>query len=181
MKKNENIFISLEIKKNAESKGLLLSVQFDRNAPNFFQENETFTWSPTHDELYFIKEAFGLMGGNQGQWKEKEEPQEEEEAEEEEPKDSETSFGMDTTEYSHRSSEIRIAPLPNDTTLEIEEDMKSSNQKNKEEEEKIFIQADEKKIDEILHRKKQATKQQFNTDPNAKIMLDRMMKQKKKK
>jgi len=179
MKKNENIFISLEIKKNVESKGLLLSVQFDRNAPNFFQEDEMFTWSPTHDELYFIKEAFGLMGGNQGQWKAKEEPQEEEE-EEQEPQESETSFGMDSTEHSHRSSEIRIAPLPNDMTLEVQEDLKSSDQKNKEEEEKIFIQADEKKIDEILHRKKQATKQQFHTDPNAKIMLDRM-KQKKKK
>ncbi|KYK24082.1 hypothetical protein AYK25_01990 [Thermoplasmatales archaeon SM1-50] len=175
MRENENIFISLEIRKNAESKGLMLSVQFDTKAPNFFQEDETFTWSPTYDELYFIKEAFALMGGNQVQLREKEEPQEEE------SEDIDTSFGMDKTDYSHRSSEIRIAPLPNEVALEVPEDVKSSNLKNNAEEEKIFIQADEKKIDEILHRKKQATKKKFQPNPNAKTMLDKMMKQKKKK
>jgi hypothetical protein len=170
MKKNENIFVSLEIQKDVETKSLLLSVIFDRNAPNFFMENEAIRWLPTIDELDFIKEAFELVGGNQVPLKEVEEPQEIDDSTE-----------LDSTEYSHRSSEIRIAPLPNNMTLEVTENLKSSSLKNKEDEERIFIQADEKKIDEILKRKKIAQKQQLEKDSDDKTLIDRMMKQKKKK
>jgi hypothetical protein len=170
MKKNENIFISLEIQKDIESKGLFLSVVFDRNAPNFSFENETITWLPTIDELDFIKEAFEIMGGNQVQLKEIEEPQE-----------IENPLELDATEHSHRSSEIRIAPLPNNIILDETENLKPSCLKNKGNEEKIFIQADERKIDEILQRKKNATKRQFDRDLDDKALIDKMMKQKKKK
>jgi hypothetical protein len=47
MKKNENIFISLQIQKDLESKKLMLSVQFDKNAPNISTESETIVWYPT--------------------------------------------------------------------------------------------------------------------------------------
>ena len=103
MKKNENIFISLQIQKDLESKGLLLSVQFDKNAPNFHQENETIIWCPTCDEIDFIAEAFNIIGGNKIPLPEKEEIQQE----------NEISSEIEGSNYSHRSSEIRIAPLPN--------------------------------------------------------------------
>lgn len=170
MKKNENIFVSLELQKDVETKALLLSVIFDRNASNFCMENETISWLPTSDELDFIKEAFELIGGNHVPLKEVEEPQE-----------IDNSTELDSTEYSHRSSEIRIAPLPNNMTLELTENLKSSALKNKEEEERIFIQADERKIDEILKRKKIATKQQLDKDSDDKTLMGMMMKQKKKK
>ena len=64
MKKNENIFISLQIQKDLESKRLLLSVQFDKNAPNFSTESDTIIWCPTCDEIDFIAEAFELIGGD---------------------------------------------------------------------------------------------------------------------
>lgn len=167
MKKNENIFISLELQKNLDLKALMLRVQFDRNAPNFSEENESISWSPTVDELDFIKEAFELIGCNTVQIMDVKETQE---------VDSPPALGLETAEHSHRSSEIRIAPLPNDLTTEVPEGPRSSHLKRKEDEEKIFIQADEKKIDEILKRKKQ----QYETDDETEI-VDKMMKQKKKK
>ncbi|DAC72985.1 MAG TPA: hypothetical protein DSN98_02345 [Thermoplasmata archaeon] len=171
MKKNENIFISLQIQKDAESKTLMLSVQFDKNAPNLLLEDETISWSPTDDEINFIAEAFELIGGNKAPLKEKNRPQ-----------DIDTPPSQtEEVDYSHRSSEIRIAPLPNDMGIEVSEDLGPSNLKKKEYEEKIFIQADEKKIDEILKRKKHLVKEDYITDSNEKTIIDRMMKQKKKK
>lgn len=168
MKKNENIFISLELQRNWETKDLLLSVQFDRNAPNFSENNECINWSPTVDELDFIKEAFELIGVNNIQPKDMKEDQE---------VDNSQSIGMEKTEYSHRSSEIRIAPLANDLTTEVPEGPRAAHIKKKNDEEKIFIQADEKKIDEILQRKKQ----QYDTDDDDAEIIEKMMKQKKRK
>jgi hypothetical protein len=168
--KNENIFISLQIKKDLESKGLLLSVQFDKNAPNITLENETINWCPSSDEIDFIIEAFELIGGNKTQKKVIDEPQ-----------DLNIPPEEDTTDYSHRSSEIRIAPLPNDMDLEVTEELGSSRIKKKDNEESVFIQADEKKIDEILKRKKPIVKDDYATDSGEKTIIDRMLKQKKKK
>lgn len=170
MKKNENIFISLQIQKDLESKGLLLSVQFDKNAPNFSTESDSISWCPTCDEIDFIAEAFELIGGVKCQEKAEEEPQNTRIPSEE-----------ITMNYSHRSSEIRIAPLEDDMAIEVTEGLGSSRIRNKENDEKIFVQADEKKIDEILKRKKPVAKQDYVTESGEKTLIDRMIKQKKKK
>jgi len=171
MKRNENIFISLEIQKDLDLKGLLLSIQFDRNAPNFHQENETISWCPTSDELDFITEAFTIIGSNKIPLPEKVEIQQE----------NEISSEIEGSNYSHRSSEIRIAPLPNNMSIEEMEDPETSHSDERESEDKIFIQADEKKIDEILKRKKQMARNQDVQDTDEKALIDRMMKQKKKR
>jgi len=180
MKRNENIYVALEIQKDVEAKGLALSVQFDRNAPNFLEENGLISWCPTCDELDFITEAFALMGGNHLRFPEKEQETEEEgEAELEQEEDHPSQ--LEQTNYSHRSSEIRIAPLPNNLTIDETDDQRPLNRRDREDEEKVFIQADEKKIDEILQRKKQMAKQHYEHDAEDKTIVDRMMKQKKKK
>jgi hypothetical protein len=171
MKRNENIFISLEIQKDLDLKGLLLNIQFDRNAPNFHQENEIISWCPTNDELDFINEAFGVIGGNKIPVPEKEEVQQE----------TEIPTELDRSDYSHRSSEIRIAPLPNNLGIDETEDAETAYSKEKEPEEKVFIQADERKIDEILKRKKQMAKDQDTQDTDEKAYIDKIMKQKKKR
>ena len=170
MKKNENIFISLQIQKDLESKGLSLSVQFDKNAPNFSTENDSISWCPTCDEIDFIAEAFELIGTVKCQEKLEEEPQ-----------NTTTPSEEITMDYSHRSSEIRIAPLEDDMVIEVTEGLGSSRIRNKENDERIFVQADEKKIDEILKRKKPVAKQDYVTESGEKTLIDRMIKQKKKK
>ena len=47
--------------------------------------------------------------------------------------------------------------------------------------EKVFIQADERKIDEILKRKKQMARDQNAQDTDEKAYIDKIMKQKKKR
>jgi len=176
MKKNENIFISLEIQKNLESKGLSLNVQFDRNAPNFLEDNQMIRWCPTGDELDFITEAFALIGGNKNFMM-----VEKKEENEELPQENKAPSQLETSNYSHRSSEIRIAPLPNNLTMEDVEETGRTQSGEKDYEEKVFIQADEKKIDEILKRKKQMVKEQYSEETDEKALVDRMMKQKKKR
>ncbi|HIH00278.1 MAG TPA: hypothetical protein HA258_06805 [Thermoplasmata archaeon] len=171
MKRNENIFISLEIQKDLDTKGLLLTVQFDRNAPNFHQENELINWCPTCDELDFITEAFQTIGGSTSHVPVKEET----------PQEEEPPLEVERTDYSHRSSEIRIAPLPNNMGLEEAEEVTEPQSRDREPDEKVFIQADEKKIDEILKRKKQMTREQNAQENEDKALIDRMIKQKKKR
>jgi hypothetical protein len=61
MKKQENMYISLQLDKDITSGELVLNIQFDRNAPNFFTNKNTISWCPTNEELDFINEAFGLI------------------------------------------------------------------------------------------------------------------------
>jgi len=169
MKKNESIFISLQIQKDMQSKGLLLCVQFDKNAPNFSIESETILWRPTGGEIDFIAEAFDLIRGDKDHWTAIDELQN-------------TKLPSDyTMEQRDRSSEIRFDPHQEDITVEVTTDSESLPSNKKENDDKIFIQVDEKKIDEILKRKKSGVKKDYTMKSDEKKFIDRMLKQKKKK
>jgi hypothetical protein len=164
MKKNENIYITLQIQKDQESKALCLLVQFDKNAPNFSLEDEAITWYPTSDELGFIAEAFNLTGGSSNQIKAMRNMQQND----------------NTTEPPNPSSEIRVATPPDDTVIEVTTDERSSYIKKKPTEDRIFVQADDKTIDEALKRKK-GIDEEYGIESSEKTLIDRMLKQKKKK
>jgi len=170
MKKNENIFISLQIQKDKESKGLFLSVQFDKTAPNFSIENESINWRPTGDEIDFIADAFHMIGLGTNERKTTYDP--------DVPERSTEGKG---TEPPLRSSEMRIAPLPDDNVIEITADSGTINSKKNDVDEKIFVQADDKKIDEVLKRKKPGMDEEYVIESGEKTLIDRMLKQKKKK
>lgn len=170
MIKNENIFITLQIEKNFETKGLILNIHFDSTAPNCTIENEVMHWNPTVDELDFISEVCELLTRRTNQRTMNEEgnfaaPLEEK-----------------TIDYqSHRSSEIRITP-PTDSVLDVAIDPDSTQHLKKTEiDEKIFVQADEKKIDEIIRRKKSGFSEEYLIESGEQSNIDRMLKQKKKK
>ncbi len=61
MKKQENIYVSLQLEKNVTSGELMIEIQFDRNAPNFFTNKNMISWCPTTEELNFINEAYGAL------------------------------------------------------------------------------------------------------------------------
>lgn len=67
MKKQENIYVSLQLNKDDSSGEIVLHVQFDRNAPNFFTNKNTISWCPTNEELDFINEAFGMLSKKKNQ------------------------------------------------------------------------------------------------------------------
>jgi hypothetical protein len=66
-------------------------------------------------------------------------------------------------------------------SIEETEESETAYSKEKELDEKVFIQADERKIDEILKRKKQMARDQDTQDTDEKAYVDKLMKQKKKR
>jgi hypothetical protein len=170
MKKNENIAISLQVQRGKESKALFLCVQFDKTAPNFAIDNDSITWYPTCDEIDFIADAFHLIGES----KDKEKTIEEKDALEPSPE-------IKSVEPSIRSSEIRIPPLSDDAVIEITANSEVAHSKGNDVDEKIFVQADDKKIDEILKRRKAKIEKEYAIESEEKSIMDRMLKQKRKK
>lgn len=61
MKKQENIYVALQLDKDATSGEIVINIQFDRNAPNFFTNKNMISWCPTKEELDFVNEAFGML------------------------------------------------------------------------------------------------------------------------
>ena len=58
MKRANNIYVSLQLDKDLVSGELMLSIQFDKNAPNFSTDKGVISWYPTSEELDFVSEAF---------------------------------------------------------------------------------------------------------------------------
>ena len=61
MKKPESVYVSLQLEKDQTSGEMLLCIQFDRNAPNFFADKNIISWNPTMEELDFVSEAFSMI------------------------------------------------------------------------------------------------------------------------
>jgi hypothetical protein len=61
MRKTDNIYVSLQLQKDETSGELLLSIQFDQDAPNFSKDDNAISWCPTIEELDFVSEAFGML------------------------------------------------------------------------------------------------------------------------
>ncbi len=61
MDRDENIHIRLEISRDPIDGGLNLLTRFNPNAPNFKQDENGFSWSPTKEEREFLNEAFGII------------------------------------------------------------------------------------------------------------------------
>jgi hypothetical protein len=168
MKKNEHIFISLQLQKDIESNDLQLSVQFDKDAPNFSSDDTCLSWRPTTDEMEFIFEAFELFTNDTYQRKIKEQPSEE-------------PVEKNPIQPTHRSSEIRIGLPPSESVLEVTQHGESIPSEKKGTEDKLFVQADEKTIDEVIKRKKTGADEEYVIESGEKTLIDRMLKQKKKK
>ncbi|MBP1662553.1 MAG: hypothetical protein H6P94_802 [Thermoplasmatales archaeon] len=61
MKKQENIYVSLQLEKDVTTGELMIAIQFDRNSPNFFTNKNMISWCPTREELEFINDAYGAF------------------------------------------------------------------------------------------------------------------------
>ncbi len=61
MEKNENIFIKLEIGRDANTGALNILTRFNPDAPNFKKDGNGFSWSPTQEEKEFLNQAFDML------------------------------------------------------------------------------------------------------------------------
>jgi hypothetical protein len=61
MRKPENIYVSLQLYKDNTSREMLLNIQFDQDAPNFFINKNSISWCPTIEEQDFVIEAYKML------------------------------------------------------------------------------------------------------------------------
>ncbi|MFH1100460.1 MAG: hypothetical protein V1726_00280 [Methanobacteriota archaeon] len=59
----KQIYVKIQIEKDAQTDQLMLKARFDPEAPNFYQDNYGISWVPTPAELAFINEAFRMIPG----------------------------------------------------------------------------------------------------------------------
>jgi hypothetical protein len=61
MKKNDKIFVKLQIEKDESSGELMLNIHFDKDTPNFVTDKDVISWCPTIEEINFVNEAFEMI------------------------------------------------------------------------------------------------------------------------
>ena len=66
MKKNEKLYIKINLEKNTDSREITANIQFDNNAPNFKKEKDVTTWDPSVEEWAFVNEVFEIISKGQG-------------------------------------------------------------------------------------------------------------------
>ncbi len=71
MRKNDNIFVKLQIEKDENSGGLMLNIHFNKDVPNFFTEEDVISWRPTIEEINFVNEAFEMISKRKSHKQEK--------------------------------------------------------------------------------------------------------------
>jgi len=66
MKKNEGLYIKINLEKNTDSGEIMPNIQFDNNAPNFTKEKDVTSWNPSVEEWAFVNEVFEIISKGQG-------------------------------------------------------------------------------------------------------------------
>lgn len=171
MSKNDNIFVKLQIERNDQSGGLMLGIYFDKNAPNFSTEKDIVNWSPTLEEIDFIVETFEMMSSRKSQYRQHNQN----------IKNSEISFPShnkleEPPAVKTESKVVQFEPLNADNGAE--ENTPAPGTEAEEAKEKIFVQANEKTIDEALTRKKGEPVEEFIVEADEKTIIDKVLKQK---
>jgi len=173
MSKNNNIFVKLQIERDQNSGNLLLNVHFDKSAPNFWTDKDDISWSPTLEEIDFIEETFGLIPKHKGHIQNR-------------PKQSKT---QKTASPSEKSEEKSIPETTEAKTEDLEtpkqeneaEESPPSDEQPKDNESKVFVQANEETIDEVLKRRSGDLDDALIVEADEKTIIDRVLRQKKKK
>ena len=167
MAKNENIFVKLQIEKDQNSGDLTLNIQFDKSAPNFINDKNEIRWSPTLAEIDFIEETFEMISHRKShssnrQYTTNPPP----------PVETEKPPKLE-------SEKQQFEPLPKEE--ESKSSSPSSNTEDKDNQQKIFVQANEETIDEVLKRKVGDFDDGLIVEADEKTIIDRVLKQKKRK
>ena len=66
MKKNEELYIKINLGKNTDSGEITPNIQFDNNAPNFNKDKDVISWNPSVEEWTFVNEVFEMISKGQG-------------------------------------------------------------------------------------------------------------------
>ncbi len=174
MDKNENVFIKLQIEKDHSSGDLMLILNFDKNAPNFLMDKDTIRWSPTSEELDLVMETYEITSKKKNRV---------ERYDEEVRNTIPYPHSDDKTEVSlsDEPSERKVATFePLEGDIGFKESPSESVLDKKDDEEKIFVQVDEKTIDAALKRESVGVGEALILDEDDKSIIDKMLKKREK-
>lgn len=174
MDKNENVFIKLQIEKDHSSGDLMLILNFDKNAPNFLMDKDTIRWSPTSEELDLVMETYEITSKKKNRV---------ERYDEEVRNTIPYPHSDDKTEVSlsDEPSERKIATVePLEGDIGFKESPSEPVLDKKDDEEKIFVQVDEKTIDAALKRESVGVGEALILDEDDKSIIDEMLKKRGK-
>ena len=184
MDRDDNVFIKLQIEKSRHAEGLMLAINFDKNAPNFSVDNNMISWTPTFEELDFVIETFGIISKRKNR----------EDTHLKEIRDDASHFPSDNKpeESFSESSEKKIASFePLKSEFDVNRNSPDSYSEKKDNEKEIFVQVDDKTIDEALKKKGVDVEQVLKKksidveealilDKEYKGIIDRMVKKRRK-
>jgi len=173
MDRDDNVFIKLQIEKSRHAGGLMLTINFDKNAPNFSIDKNIISWAPTSEELDFVIETFEIISKRKN----------EEDRRDEEIRDDASRFPSDhkMEDSFSKSSEKKIATFkPLKGEFDVVKNSPESYSEKKDDEKEIFVQVDDKAIDEALKRKSVDVGEAFIVDEEDKGIIDKMLKKRGK-
>ena len=173
MDRDDNVFIKLQIEKSRHAGGLMLTINFDKNAPNFLIDKDMISWTPTFEELDFVIETFEIISKRKNR----------EDRHPEEIRDDASHFPSDHKkgDSSSESSEKKIATFePLKGGFDVIRNSPDSSSEKKDDEKEIFVQVDDKTIDEALKRKGVDVEEALILDEQDKGIIDRMVKKRGK-
>lgn len=167
------MFIKLQVEKNRHSGGLRVTINFDRNAPNFSFDEHDITWAPTVEELDFVIETYEMISKNNTRVQ---------------TSDLEIANTVTNNSVENKTEESSSEPVykkksnfgPLEGEIDIKEDSSDQVFEKKEEEKDIFVQADDKTIDDVIKRKSVKVGEALILDEGDKSIIDKMLKKREK-
>jgi hypothetical protein len=174
MGETENVFIKLQIEKDYNSGDLMLVLNFDKNAPNFSTDTDTIRWAPTFEEMDLVMETYKITSKKKNRV---------ERCDEEVKNIIPFPHSDDKTEV---SSSDEFSERKNDTFEPLEEniDFKESPSESvldkKDDDEEVFVQADDKTIDAALKRESVDVDDALLLDKGDKSIIDQVLKKRGK-
>jgi len=180
MGKDNSIYIKIEITRDKKTGELNIVARFDKKAPNFYEEKDSFYWIPTQEEKDLLNDSFDLMPTtdnlpslNKIEIKSIPKP-ENIETEKTEPEKTETpKIETPTPQVEIKPSPPIERPQPETTTPETPQQELSEEEKTK------IKNADDQAIENALKRH-MGEKDEDMVQADEQTIIDRVLKEKKK-
>ena len=175
MEKTKNVFIKFQLEKDDHSGDLMLTLNFDKNAPNFSAEKDQILWTPTFEEINFFLETYDIINKKKTLVERCQDIKNTEPT----PEPSYTEPEIPEVKVTTKEEVEKFDQVEPEPQLKEEEYTKET--EKKEDDKKIFVQADEESFDQALKKRGVDVGEGLLLDQDDKNIIDKMLKKREKK
>ncbi|MFO7678023.1 MAG: hypothetical protein R6V50_06565 [Thermoplasmatota archaeon] len=174
MENEGNIFIKIQIEKSKTSNNFILTLNFDRNAPNFLADANQTCWAPTSQEMDFLIDMFQMVSKNNNFFQRKDIQVKEMVYSTKDKSQNSNSNDMKQIDSSENKPKIReeetisenrdsISDMneiekKDESFVQVNDKISDEDFSNKKKDKNVFVQIDDKKIDEFFEKITRDTK-----------------------